>query len=449
MSDVKLVGYDFAIHTSPVDYTTAYITDEYKKHMDTLYRVFNKNTPLTEEDVADVQAAMQALNKLAIEGDSKSDPTRTMYMMPGMISSINTISLALSARGMTPPAFKGTVQDLTEVKARPVGKDADGNPVSMAAYISMVTASETTSATKTLVSMIETEFIPETFKMFAQILGGLQEGMHLTEEIMSILNQIMQISNMSDAGLPSGFKPLPENSSEIPPECINDLVDYMNKTKGGSGDAFRKAYDADVAWAKAESAKNPQKYPTPEDALKTRTDGSSKLKSFLLEEDVKEKDRNGSRMNYVMDKIYSKHFSEYNRTATPTENAGMELLELKKRLEVLIGQLDAPSTAPPNLSYYLGLVVKDIDSAFEGIHTTGKSTTQIKELYNNAASNWILNKEKNANLNRGIEMSKNTNDKQNAKFKEEYEKFVEFVKLATMLLEGIYKAFSAFAKGIG
>lgn len=453
----ELIGIGTVPTNISQDFTNANMAREYKKHMETIQRIFEK-TELTDKDAEDLQKAMQGLYQLARAGLPGSDPSDPRYMTTGMLDGINTTTLILQSVGISPPDFKCTKAQVETLRNTKVGTSkVTGRTLYFPGFITEVINTQVSGATMSLSAMIQYQFIPDTFEMFAAILDALRKRMNNTKKIEDTTASIMEIANMITPAKPSGFKPVPDNAYDIPKELVDEIAKYMNGQEEGSGTAFKNAYAADVAKALELYNKDRFSYPTFEEALKKQTKSSDLLRTFLNPSDNNKAKTRGEGIT----NIYDKYFDQLIPTPNPTENAAYELLDLRNQLKQALEELEKlvrdsdpepKNPIPPrdrinSMAYYMNEVIKDIDNAFEGVQITGDPIADKKQL-DAAVKRWILDNQDQApgsenrgkiknNLNQLISLVTSMNNELKTEFQSETSLFQTFIEIAQRILDAI------------
>lgn len=184
--------------------TSNKIVDEYMAAMKQIQAIFDK-VPLTANDYHALQKAMQALKKLAKEGDSTTTPGMIYYMPKDMLAKLNTIFAMLNAVGISADQ---NVDDQTALiqmdwlqnhyKDTQVGSDGKEHEITFQTLLSGA-VDGLTGATRSLQSMLYTYFVLATIAKFTEDLASLEEQLKITKKITDVLAELQDFRNSSIA----------------------------------------------------------------------------------------------------------------------------------------------------------------------------------------------------------------------------------------------------------
>lgn len=394
-----------------VEYTSTAIKDEYEKWMQQLQAVFS-HQPLTADDYAKVQEAMDALAKLATSEDTTS-PGGPFRITGTMANNIKAIFQILEAAGLTPgksvdPATG--VSDLNTLLNTKIPITGSTDTITFKQILD-IAVSQGESEDMTLQEKLNTNVIQAGLKNFNDILKQLQDAIATNQEILDLLEKLQQLRNQTIH---------PGTGVVMPKPDINDYIKQYGATNG------QIKYNADLLLYNAEVAAS-------------AGDGKSP-----------------SPPNITVDQTTVQSLLQYRQQIKD------EIAKLQKL------QPSDPTQPNPAQSLIdkLQAINDDLDSCFSRLDElpSDPSTwnqTQ-KDAYNQIVSHatyqWMIDGQDttgttggaySTNVANAVTASETLNDNQKDKFNQAEQAFDSFVKIATSLESALNDMIKKFASGIG
>lgn len=208
LDQVSISGIGTPIYAE-YDYTDPSVAAEYYDQISILNAILNRDTstsPITATDVANVNAALAALQTLAINGLSANStanivpPVVTMkqyFLTSQMATNLDLLYRSFEAVGATgsPPSLNLT--QLTQWK--------DLSTVSPVITDVLRAATYAAASNRSLQSLIELEYVKTGSDLIGDKLSGLNDALTITNSVLNSLANLQDIRNRMVVTTPSGY----------------------------------------------------------------------------------------------------------------------------------------------------------------------------------------------------------------------------------------------------
>lgn len=224
MSTVPVSGGVGDVYINPGEATSTKVKEEYEKWMKVIDDIFKKGE-FTKEDYTDLKEAMQALKKLAQEGDKTTSPGQVYYMPKEMLEKLDKIFSMLALVGITTDKDLNTPFEiafaLAAMKELKNFKSDEGITFEMVVEFALGGLS---NVDKTLQEMLYTNFILKANGQYDKKLSDLEEQLKLTKKILDTLKDIQNFRNRKIGAPGAGEIDWSKNPTEASPE-VGEITD--------------------------------------------------------------------------------------------------------------------------------------------------------------------------------------------------------------------------------
>ena len=257
LDQVSISGIGTPIYAE-YDYTDPSVAAEYYEQISILNEILNrqKNSPaltnptITATDVANVNAALTALQTLAINGLSANStanivpPVVTMkqyFLTSQMATNLDLLFRSFEAVGATGSPPQVNLQQLTQWN--------DLSTVSPVITDILRAATYAAASNRSLQSLIELEYVKTGSDLIGEKLSGLNDALTITNSVLNSLAALQDIRNRMVVTTPTGYT-LP-TASAINPNSDNiggiHAADIMSAYRGAASLYFNQIVTPQVS----------------------------------------------------------------------------------------------------------------------------------------------------------------------------------------------------------
>jgi hypothetical protein len=442
-----------------IEYTSGQMLADYLTAMRLLQSVLDQtqSNSSTSTEIASLLAGVNQLKSLATKGDTSGTGSTalTYYMTSDMLTNTAAVFKSLTAAGID-------INDPSTVNVDSIANWQGLGSIGVDSIMNLA-VSVSTSATRTLQSMVELEFVQAGNEQIALQMQTLATALQVAQNALDTLQLISGISNEITVGANGSFAFPPLNLYAIPSTAVAALRSYFNSIANKTdytGDDFFNAYNIDVSAAKTAIINNP-----------------SLTWSAACSEQILAATRVGiiiSSLNSsdptVTENVYrilaSAHFSQINPQAAPTSTAATDLLAAKGQLLDEIQTMEnnniAYASSVNSLPYFMKQVATDISTYFANINPTTMTGTALTAALKTAVTNWIMDNQDQkistssagtagaiqSRISQAITAAQSLNDTEKANVQTAEYNFQQFYQSASTVLQKITQIIEAAAQGI-
>lgn len=430
------------------EYTNGVVANTYYVNMATIKEILDKRASnpgehgtLSATDYNLLVQALQNLQNLALNGAYDPVTKSQGYLLTTMGQNLELVIKSLSTVGITASSSLG-ISDADKIMLMENWQSLAGYGIEQILIDAITSAS---TATRSLQSMVELEYVKQGNDLIYGQLGSLESALETTNGILETLDTIEGISNQIKVSSKGNYKFPPSTNADLPPDSWLKI-----RNDDDSTDSIKAAYDIDSANANNYMASHPG------------VSFNSAFAQFFTFAAFVADAANGSLTKFTQ--FYrisaSIQFSQVFPTANPTSTAANELIQAKntlmQQLVALEGQAGQATRSVVNsLAYFIYNVALDISAAFTAV---GYDPNQLQQ----AVSNWIVdNMDQKAGttesdsagdiqerIKQAITSAESLNDSQKQEVQRYMFIFEQFYKSSSAVLTKVSQMIERMAQGI-
>jgi hypothetical protein len=212
--------------------TSAELVARYKDLLGQLEELSKKKNP-DENDVKKMQELINALGKLAKEGDTSTNPPSYMpkYMLQDLKYMLGLAQTCGFTYGGATATLEG-LQSLLNYKETVVDKDGKTRTITFEFYVRC--GLDISGADKSLQEMLYTDFVKGAGQVFEKKLAALEEALKTNKDVASLLARLQELRNkfVSNPNTPTwGDSPNPSPTKPVLKDLTPEIIDEIIKLK--------------------------------------------------------------------------------------------------------------------------------------------------------------------------------------------------------------------------